>query len=437
MECASFAGAGTESPSTPKVVRMSSFQLHLTAMAHGGEAIGRHEGKVIFVPYTIPGEEVLVEVVEERRRYARARLMEVLSPSPHRVEPPCPHFGQCGGCHWQHIAYQAQLDYKRQILCDQLARIGGLPEAMVRPTIPSPSPWHYRNHIQFSIAEDGQLGFRAARSHRVVPIGECHILHPLLEELLVALDLNLPGLRRLSLRAGVNTGDRMVIFETEDDEPPALEADMPVSCVLLLSDGTPVNLVGSNHIVEEVAGRRFRISAASFFQVNTPVAEKLIKLAADYLDLRGDEVLLDAYCGVGTFGLSLAERVGEVIGIEENPFAVADANFNAGELENVTLIEGRVEDVLPDLEERIDVAILDPPRVGCEPEALRALAELGPRRIVYVSCDPATLARDVRRLGEAGYVLVEAQPIDMFPQTYHLESVALLRRADRENGASG
>ena len=209
---------------------------------------------------------------------------------------------------------------------------------------------------------------------------------------------------------------------------------MPISCVLLLSDGTPVNLVGSNYIFEEVAGRRFRISAASFFQVNTPVTERLIELVASYLDLMGGEVLLDAYCGVGTFGLSLAERVGQVIGIEENPFAVADADFNAGELENVTLIEGRVEDVLPDLDERIDVAILDPPRGGCEPEALQALSELAPSRIVYVSCDPATLARDVRRLGEIGYVLVEAQPIDMFPQTYHLESVALLRRADRESG---
>ena len=413
---------------------MSPFELYLTAMAHGGEAIGRHEGKVIFVPYAIPGEEVLVEIVEERRRYARARLVEVLLPSPHRVKPPCLHFGRCGGCHWQHIAYRAQLDYKRQILCDQLARIGGLPEAPVRPTIPSPSPWHYRNHIQFSVAEDGRLGFLAARSHRVVPIEECHILHPLLEEPLVALDLALPGLRRLSLRAGVNTGEQMVIFETADDEPPALEVDMPISCVLLLSDGTPVNLVGSNYIFEEVAGRRFRISAASFFQVNTPVTERLIELVASYLDLMGGEVLLDAYCGVGTFGLSLAERVGQVIGIEENPFAVADADFNAGELENVTLIEGRVEDVLPDLDERIDVAILDPPRGGCEPEALQALSELAPSRIVYVSCDPATLARDVKRLSETGYVLVEAQPIDMFPQTYHLESVALLGRADRESG---
>ncbi|HDH09979.1 MAG TPA: 23S rRNA (uracil(1939)-C(5))-methyltransferase RlmD, partial [Chloroflexi bacterium] len=299
---------------------------------------------------------------------------------------------------------------------------------------PSPSPWHYRNHIQFSVAEDGRLGFLAARSHRVVPIEECHILHPLLEEPLVALDLALPGLLRLSLRAGVNTGEQMVIFETADDEPPALEVDMPISCVLLLSDGTPVNLIGSNYIFEEVARRRFRISAASFFQVNTPVTERLIELVASYLDLMGGEVLLDAYCGVGTFGLSLAERVGQVIGIEENPFAVADADFNAGELENVTLIEGRVEDVLPDLDERINVAILDPPRGGCEPEALQALSELAPSRIVYVSCDPATLARDVRRLGEIGYVLVEAQPIDMFPQTYHLESVALLRRADRESG---
>ncbi|MEA3459066.1 MAG: class I SAM-dependent RNA methyltransferase [Chloroflexota bacterium] len=402
------------------------FQLSLTTMAHGGEAIGRHEGKATFVPYVIPGEDVLVEAVEDKRRYTRARLVKVLSPSPHRIEPLCPHFGECGGCHWQHIAYQAQLDYKREIVRDQLAHIGHLSDVPIKPMIPSPSPWHYRNHVRFSISENGRLGYQKAKSRQVVPIEECPLLHPLLEELFAALDLDLPGLRRLSLRAGANTGDRMIIFETEGDEPPELEVDMPISCVLLLSDGTPVNLIGSNYITEVVAGRRFRISAVSFFRANTAGAKRLSEVATDYLQPRGDEVLLDAYCGVGTFGLLLADKVAQVIGVEENPSAVADADFNAGQLENLTLIEGRVEDVLPHLE-GIDAAILDPPRGGCEPEALKSLKRSAPQRIIYISRDPAVFARDASILHEAGYQLLEVQPLDMLPQTYHIESVSLFR----------
>ncbi len=408
------------------------FELHLTDMAHGGDALGRHEGKVIFVPYAMPGEEALVEIVEDKGRYARGRLVEILSPSPQRVDPPCPHFGpgKCGGCQWQHIAYQAQLEFKAAVVGDQLARLGRLPDVplkMKRP-IPSTSPWHYRNHVQFSISDDGRLGFVSAKGRRVETIEVCYLLHPLLEELFTALDLELPGLARLSLRAGVNTGDQMMIFETHDDLPPALESDLPVSCVLLLSDGTPVNLIGSNHITEMVAGRRFHISATSFFQVNTAAAEELVRVVGEYLAPTSEETLLDAYCGVGMFALSLADKVGHVIGIEEDEGAVADARLNASELTNVEFIEGSVETSLPQLDRPIDLAVLDPPRQGCKPEALRALVELAPRRIVYVSCDPATLARDARRLAEGGYQLVEVQPVDMFPQTYHVESVALWER---------
>ncbi len=403
------------------------FELHLTAMAHGGDALGRHEGKVIFVPYAIPGEEALVEMVEDKGRYARGRVVEILSPSPHRVTPPCPHFGpgKCGGCQWQHIAYQAQLEFKAAVVGNQLARLGRLPDVSVKRLIPSASPWHYRNHVQFSVGDDGRLGFVATTGRRVETIEACYLLHPLLEELFAALDLELPGLARLSLRAGVNTGDQMMIFETHDDLPPALESDLPVSCVLLLSDGTPVNLIGSNHITEVVAERRFRISAASFFQVNTAAAEELVRVVGEYLAPAGDETLLDAYCGVGTFALSLADKVGYVIGIEEDAGAVADARLNVAELTNVEFIEGSVEAFLPQLDRPIDLAVLDPPRQGCKPEALAALIELAPRRIVYVSCDPATLARDARKLAGGGYQLVEVQPVDMFPQTYHIESVAL------------
>jgi len=289
-------------------------ELHLTAMAHGGDALGRHEGKVIFVPYTIPGEEALVEIVEDKGTYARAQLIETLSPSPHRVDPPCPHFGpgKCGGCQWQHIAYPAQLEFKAAVVGDQLARLGRLPDVPVRQTIPSPSPWHYRNHVQLAVSDDGRLGFVATDGHRVETIEVCYLLHPLLEELFVALNLELPGLARLSLRAGINTGDQMIIFETQDDEPPALESDLPVSCVLLLFDGTPVNLIGNNYLTEVVARRRFHVSATSFFQVNTAAAEELVRVAGEYLAPAGDETLLDAYCGVGTFALSLADQVGGV-----------------------------------------------------------------------------------------------------------------------------
>jgi 23S rRNA (uracil1939-C5)-methyltransferase len=220
----------------------------------------------------------------------------------------------------------------------------------------------------------------------------------------------------------------MVIFETHEDEPFGLEVDLSVSCVFLLSDGITVTLVGQEYISEVLAGQEYRISANSFFQANTSQAEELVRLVRDYLDPMGGEILLDAYCGVGVLGLSLVSEVGLLIGVEESPSAVADACFNAGLADNAEFVEGRVEEFLPYLETPIDLAVLDPPRQGCASEALIALAELAPRKIVYVSCDPATLARDARRLVQAGYQLIEVQPVDMFPQTYHIESVALLRR---------
>jgi 23S rRNA (uracil1939-C5)-methyltransferase len=195
-----------------------------------------------------------------------------------------------------------------------------------------------------------------------------------------------------------------------------------------LSDGRTATLIGQEYISEILAGQGYRISASSFFQVNTPQAEELVRLVRDYLAPAGNEVLLDAYCGVGVFGLSLASKVGQVLGVEESPIAVADARFNTGLVDNAEFVEGRVEEILPSLGTPIDLAVLDPPRQGCASEALTALVELAPAQIVYVSCDPATLARDTRQLVRAGYQLMEVQPVDMFPQTYHIESVALLRR---------
>ncbi|HEY67383.1 MAG TPA: 23S rRNA (uracil(1939)-C(5))-methyltransferase RlmD [Thermoflexia bacterium] len=419
--------------------QLETFTLQLTTIAHGGAALGRHEGRVVFVPYALPGETVRVEITEDKGRYAFARLLEVLEPSPDRVAPRCPYFGPpgCGGCQWQHVAYEAQLRFKAQIVADQLARIGGIAEPQVNAALPNGSGWAYRNHAQFHPAPGGGLGFQAASAgrprgrglragdHGVVAVDDCLILHPLLSVLYATLDLDFPGLLRLSLRAGTATGDRMLIFETQDDLPPALESDLPVSCVLLLSDGRHANLIGSNYITEVVAGHAYRISAPSFFQVNTTQAAQLVRLVTEYLDLQGNETVLDAYCGVGLFTVHLAERAGLVISVELAPAAVTDLLENTAEFDNVEVIEGPVEAVLPNLDVPLNAAVVDPPRAGVDRFALDALVERRPARIVYVSCDPATLARDAKRLTAAGYRLVEVQPVDMFPQTYHIESVSL------------
>jgi 23S rRNA (uracil1939-C5)-methyltransferase len=414
---------------------MITFDLHLTTITHGGAALGRHEGRAIFVPYALPGETVSVEIMQDKGRYAFARLVEVLEPSPNRVTPPCPYFGPtaCGGCQWQHIDYQTQLGLKAEIVADQLARIGGITDPTVHPVLPDDSGWAYRNHAQFHPAPEGGLGFQSAPSHdqaegqsrRVVAIEECPILHPLLSNLYATLDLDMEGLHRLGLRVGTATGDQMLIFEVAQDLPPSLEIDLPVSCVLLLSDGQHANLIGHNHITETVANHTYRISAPSFFQINTSQAEQLVRLVLECLDLRGDETVLDAYCGVGLFTVPLAERAGLVVGIELAPSAIADMMENTADLDNVDIIEGPVEAVLPDLDLSLDAAVVDPPRAGVDRFALDALIASHPARVVYVSCDPATLARDAKRLARAGYRLVEVQPVDMFPQTYHVESVAL------------
>jgi 23S rRNA (uracil1939-C5)-methyltransferase len=403
-------------------------RVQLTGMAHGGEALGSYEGKVIFVPYTIPGEEVLVEVVEDRGRWARARLLEVLTPSPDRGTPLCPYFGPtaCGGCQWQHIAYPAQLRFKAEILRDQLRRLGKMADPPVKPTIAVGEPWGYRLHAQLHPASEG-LGYISADEKRVVAVSECPILHPLLSSLLSDLELDLDGLVRVSLRAAAATDQQMVIFEMEEDEPVALETDQPVSCIQLLADGTPLTLVGHTHLMEHVAGREYRISPPSFFQVNRAGAEALVQLVTSYLEPGPEDRLLDLYCGVGLFALALADRAGQVVGVEANPYAVADARHNAQArgAGNVEIVQGTVADVLKGWEGPVDLAGLDPPRSGCEPGTLEELVRLRPRRVVYISCDPATFSRDARFLIAAGYRLAEAQVVDFFPQTYHIESCAL------------
>ncbi len=424
-------------------------RLTLTAMTQGGEAMGRDEnGRVVFVPYAIAGEEVVAEIVEEKKSYARARLVEVIKPSPARVKPRCAHFGLplssfspsshvgegtgvrvgCGGCQWQHIAYDAQLQFKTEIVREQFARIGKISDAPVRDTIGMTDPWHYRNNVQFQIDGDGKLCLRAFESHALIPIRECHILHPLVDEMFHSLELGSTDFAGVMLRAGTQTGQKMVILEGRAGEPPEVQIDEPVSVVFWTPDNDSVPLIGRDAIHEELRGRRLRVSPASFFQVNTAMAEELIDLVEEYLAPRAEDTLLDAFGGVGTFGLLLAPRVARVIEIEENPRAIDDARANALGFTNVEFKKGRVEDALPRLNAHVDIAVADPPRAGIAPHALDALIAQAPRAFAYVSCDPATLARDARRLIDGGYRLSEVQPVDLFPQTYHIESVSRFER---------
>ena len=407
-----------------------AIDLKLDAMAHGGDAIGRHEGRAIFVPYGIPGERVRAEIVDDRERYARARLLEVLEASPARVAPPCPFFGpeKCGGCQWQHIDTDVQPRLKGLVTLDQLQRIGKIEEPPVFEPIPDEVGWEYRNHALFRVDSKGHLGFLSAKSHDVYPVSDCLIIHPLLSRLLQSLDMTYPELEWMEMRAGTATGDLMLLLQAKEEESPSLQVDFPLSIVQIRHDDAVAPLIGLDYILERVHEREFRVSATSFFQVNSAQAAQLVNIVLGALDLKGGEHVLDAYCGVGLFTAFLAEEAASVTGIEANPPAVADARHNLANFDNVDVLEGAVERVIQEIDAPIDAVVVDPPRTGVEPEVVDAIVESGCERIVYVSCDPATLARDCRRLIRQGFTLEWVQPVDLFPQTYHIENVALLTR---------
>jgi 23S rRNA (uracil1939-C5)-methyltransferase len=412
-------------PETANLDSSSTFELTLTGMAHGGSAVGRHEGRAIFVPYGIPGERILARITQDKGRFAYAEQVEVLEASPARVVPRCKHFGACGGCHWQHIDYGGQLEFKRQVVADQMRRLGGLPDAAVHPTIPSPDPWAYRSHVTFHVTADGRLGFVGLDDRTVIPIEECHIVRgEVLEPLFLDPSPTLPASRE-----GGENATRLSEWSNKFKPNERVRVQVGTGGELLLAAGTSEEffsriLAGPGVVHYRINTRVFQVSAGSFFQVNLPQAEMLVKLALERLDLTGSERVLDLYSGVGLFTAFLADAAAHVTAVESFSPAVRDAEINLAEVDNVDLIEGAVEDVLPELDGMYDAALLDPPRAGMDAKALDALVKIAPAKIVYVSCDPATLARDAKRLFTAGYRLIDVQPVDMFPQTYHIESVA-------------
>jgi 23S rRNA (uracil1939-C5)-methyltransferase len=461
--------------------------LELNDLAYGGDAVGRYQGRAIFVTGGLPGELVRARLTRERSNYARATLVEVLRPSPDRVTPRYPELGESGGFQWQHLAYPAQLQWKTRIVRQQLMRIGRFANPVVRPALgmpPGTDPWRYRTVAQFGIGPDGAIGFRRAGSHDVLDMPTCPLVHPALDELYQQVrgwmqqtwgNTASEYSERFTLRvASVApatrftdiTGVPYAPYPGADDSQAAangllaIEArpgsafdgeDSPHDIGAALLDAVPALagvvilglpggrgrvVVGRDTVYEQVLDRTFRISAGSFFQVNPAQTPVLVQQALAALRPRMSDWALDGYSGAGLFSMFLADHVTHIHAIESQPSAVADARASAtlNSISNITCTEGVLEKMLGVLRrqrERVDIALVDPPRAGCHPRALAELQQLAPRALVYVSCDPSTLARDLRLFCAEGYRLVAVQPVDMFPFTAHIECVALCERISR------
>lgn len=403
------------------------FEVEIERLAYGGDAIGRlPDGKVVFVPYAIPGEVVQIRLVEDKPRHARAELVQVVQTAPERVIPRCRHFSYCGGCHYQHISYHQQLQAKAAILKEQLERMGGLAAVPTVEIMPSPQPWYYRNNVQFHLTPEGKLGYQRAHTNQPFAIQECHLPETALNDLWPLIDAEpMPGLETISLRTGTDN-EMMIILESDDAQPIDFSIeDLPVSVVQVSGFGNIV-LAGSDHITMEVLSRSFQVSANSFFQVNTQQAVEMVGTLLKHLTLKADQTVVDAYCGVGLFSTFLAEKVKRLVGIEISPEACEDYTTNLDDFDNIELYEASVEDVLNSVNFQADILVLDPPRSGLGTKAVQGVLAQGARQLAYISCDPATLARDAKQLAAGGYKLDKVTMFDMFPQTYHVETIALM-----------
>ncbi|MBX5458871.1 MAG: class I SAM-dependent RNA methyltransferase [Thermogemmatispora sp.] len=410
--------------------------------------------RVVEVPAGLPGERVTIAIEKPapsaRRRRARRQapprvwISAIHEASPLRVPAPCPVFGTCGGCQLQHMRYDAQLAWKREVVVSLLSEIGGFDalelREIVRATEPCDVPWHYRNHMRFSVNREGQPGLTARGSHRVLPLSSCPIAHERINTVLGVLARHVNPRPQVLVRCGAATGQVLM-------QP----APAPAVAEELSQAGIEVH---TQAIEERLAGETFRIRPSSFFQTNTAQAEKMARLVIEGLlqeraavsvgasSLGQSQalpapaaserrpVLADAYCGVGTFALLLARYAARVYAIEESPSAIEDAQWNLRHVNNVEILKGKVEHLLPTLAGQLDGLVLDPPRAGCQEAVLEALLQHPVTRIVYVSCDPSTLARDLQVLcrRQTTYRLLSVQPLDMFPQTSHIECIAILER---------
>ena len=395
-------------------------------LAYGGDGIARlPDGQMIFIPGVIPGEQVSICVIEKKKKYARGEVREVIVPSDQRVAAHCPHFGDCGGCHYQHIRYEAQLQYKKQILLEQLRRIGHLDFAGEIEVFPSDLPYGYRNVMQFHPMRDGKLGLMKRYSNDVFALEICLLPEQLIQDNWGSLLIEeQTGITRVELRQN-SAEELMIIFEGKGGEIPEISMDLPASVIHRCKNENIV-LSGEDALTLWIKDKPFHLSAGSFFQVNDDIAEKLVSFVVSQVEKKSPHTVLDLYAGVGLFSRFLAPLTKELIAVESSPQACNDFAINLDEFEHVSLYQGTAEEVLPELMMKAELAVCDPPRAGLHEQVIEALVNCGVDTLLYVSCDPATLARDVQRLCEKRYSVEKVALFDMFPQTYHFETVVLL-----------
>jgi 23S rRNA (uracil1939-C5)-methyltransferase len=440
-------------------------EVSITDLNDTGEGVGRLGGRVVFVPDTVTGDRALVRLVRVKSNYATGKLHQLLEPSADRIRSQCIVADKCGGCQWQHVAYQYQQETKYNLVVQALERIGGFVQPPVAPILTADSSLAYRNKATYPLKRSStgrvQAGYYQKGSHQVVNLNQCPVqdsrLNPLLAE--VKQDIEQLGwsvyderrhqgrLRHLSLRIGRRTGEILLtlvstdwIRDLEDQAQKWLTRYPKLVGVCVNRNPNRTNAIfgeetrcvaGQPYIREEFAGLVFQLRSETFFQVNTESAEALLNVIVEQLALGGDEVLVDAYCGIGTFTLPLAQRVRQAIGLEVQGASVEQAQLNAqlNGIENVNFQTGAVETLLPQLGIAPDVVLLDPPRKGCDRAVIETLFQISPKHIVYISCKPATLARDLKLLCQTdGYRLTHIQPADFFPQTSHVECAAFLVR---------
>ncbi len=404
---------GPDLTSHLEVEKGDVLELSLGPHADDGNPVASYEGAPVSVLGGLKGERVRAEVIWINPDALYARVTEVLASSEHRRTSACEYFLRCTGCQWQHVDYSHQLQLKRDRVVNAMSGVEALAGVEVEQVVSSDAEFNYRNHARFTVARwpenRGQVGFVSGVSRRFVRVDNCLLMNDPINAVLERVQGRLAGMSQFSVRASSASGSMLI------------QPQLPLG----LHAGS-----GQTHYIESVADREFRVASPSFFQVNTAQLEQMVEIIAGMLNLDGTGTLLDAYSGAGTFAVLLAPHVERVIAVEESASGIADARFNAQGLDNVDFIEGKSEVVMPELAGSVDYVILDPPRSGCLPEALDAVQRMRPRRVVLVSCDTGAMATDQARLIERGFKLERVQPLDMFPQTRHVEVISLFTGAD-------
>ena len=406
----------------------NEFKLTIDSLVYEGFGLGRlPDGKAVFVPFVLPGEEVIAGVIEEKPGHVRARLLSVEKPHAQRIKPRCDHFGLCGGCHYQHIPYELQLHYKTEIFREQFQRIAGLNDPNIGLVIPSMERWNYRNSLTFELDRGGKLCFSDIYHNQPFAVTECHLPMSEIGRVWQLAEFE-PGvdIRRVEYRQNIDDS-LMMILQGGGSDMPEMSSEATLS-IVHIQNNEEVVIAGDGFLNMPVNSREFIVSANSFFQTNFSGAEALVEKVVEIIQSKKPEHLLDVYCGVGLFSAFLADQVKTISAIEYSPSACNDFSENLDEFDNISLFQGKAEQIMPYLDADFDCILVDPPRAGLKRDVVSSIITHDPGLLIYVSCNPSTLARDTKFLATAGYRLDSSILVDMFPQTFHIESINVFKK---------